>query len=113
MAERDEEKSLPKLVTELWDLVVTYAKQETVGPLQNLRRFVALGVLGSFLLSIGLVILVVAALRVMQTETGSHFRQNLSWIPYAIMIVVCFAIAGAAMAVWSKSRNPGPSKEVQ
>ena|SRR5437763_16613415 len=107
MAERDEEKSIPTLVAELKDLVVAYAKQETVGPLQNLRRFVIRGVLGSLCLGIGLVVLVIAALRVMQTETGSHLRQHLSWIPYAIMIVVCLTIAGAAMMAWARSNNPG------
>ena len=111
MAERDEEKSIPTLVAELKDLVVAYAKQETVDPVRNLGRFVAFGVAGSLLVGIGLVVLVVAALRVLQTETGSHLRQNLSWVPYAIMIVVCFALAGAAMAGWSRTRNR--SKEVQ
>ena len=111
MAERDEEKSLPTLVAELWELVKAYAKQETVDPVRNLGRFVAFGVAGSLVLGIGLVVLVVAALRVLQTETGSHLRQHLSWIPYAIMIVVCLALAGAAMAGWSRTRNRG--KEVQ
>src|SRR5438105_15587466 len=107
MATPDGDKSLPKDIVELWELVVAYFKQETVGPLKNLRRFVLLGVLGSFCLGIGLVVLVIAALRVMQAETGAHFRQNLSWVPYAIMIVVCLSIAGAAMAVWARSGNPG------
>ena len=103
----DGDRSLPKDIGELWELVVAYFKQETVEPLKNLRRFVLLGVLGSFCLGIGLVVLVVAALRVMQTQTGAHLRQNLSWIPYAIMIVVCLTVAGAAMAAWARSGNPG------
>ena len=111
MAERDEEKSLPTLARELWELVVAYAKQETVDPVRNLGRFVAFGVAGSLVLGIGLVVLVIAVLRVLQTETGSHLQQHLSWIPYAIMVVVCFAVVGASMAGWSRTRNRG--KEVQ
>ena len=71
----------------------------------------AFGVAGSLVLGIGLVVLVVAVLRILQTETASHLRQHLSWIPYAVMIVVCLTLAGAAMAGWSRTRNRG--KEVQ
>jgi hypothetical protein len=107
----EDQKSLPREITELWELVVAYAKQETVEPVRNLGRFVAFGLAGSLVLGLGLVLLVLAALRVLQTETGSHLQHHWSWLPYAIMFVVCLAIAGAAMAGWSRTRNRG--KEVQ
>lgn len=37
-----------------------------------------------------------AGLRALQTETGSTFTGNLSWLPYLIVIVVAGAIAGYA-----------------
>jgi hypothetical protein len=105
--ERDQDKSIPTLLRELWELVVAYAKQEAVEPVRNLGRFVAFGVAGSLVLGLGLVLLVLAGLRALQNETGSHFQGNWSWLPYVIMLVVSLVLAGAAMAGWSKSRPDG------
>jgi hypothetical protein len=76
---------LPQLVTELWELIVAYFKQETVVPLQQLGRWIAFGILGALLLGAGVILLAVAGLRALQEETGTTFTGNLSWIPYMIM----------------------------
>jgi hypothetical protein len=102
-----DDKSLPREVSELWQLVLAYFKQETIGPLGSLGRFIGYGVAGSIVGGFGLVLLVLGGLRLLQTETGSHFQGNLSWIPYVIMLVTCLVLAGAAMAGWSKSRPDG------
>ena len=107
MADRSDDKSIPTQIGELWRLVLAYFRQETVEPVRNLGRFVLFGVAGSLVLAFGLVLLVLAGLRVLQNETGGHLQGNLSWIPYVIMLVVCLALAGAAMAGWSKSRPGG------
>ncbi len=65
-------------------------------------------------LAIGLVILSVAFLRLLQTETGSTFSGNLSWVPYLICAVAVVLVA--AIAVRSVSRGQGrtadaPKKE--
>jgi hypothetical protein len=109
MAARGEERSLPTQIGELWRLVVAYFRQETVEPVRNLGRFVAFGVAGSLVLGLGVGLLILAVLRFFQTETGSTFTGNLSWVPYLIMLVVSLVLAGAAMAGWSMTR-PG-SKE--
>lgn len=88
------EKSVPALATDLWDLVRAYARQETVGPLRGIGRFVAFGLAGSLLLGIGLVLLAVGALRALQTETGTTFEGNWSWAPYLIVLAGCAAILG-------------------
>lgn len=100
------DKSLPALVGELWQLVVTYAKQETIVPIKGLGRFVAFGVAGSLLLALGLLLWVLAALRALQTETGSTFTGNLSWLPYVITLVGCAGVAVvAARAIGSHKRR--------
>lgn len=108
MAERrPNDKSIPNLAAELWDLVRAYAKQETVEPAKSLGRFVAFGVAGSVLLGLGTVLLVLAVLRVLQDETGSTFDGNWSWAPYLLTLVICAAVIGAALsAVRKKGTRP-------
>ncbi|MBV8387082.1 MAG: phage holin family protein [Acidimicrobiia bacterium] len=111
MADRGGDKSLPTQIGELWRLVLSYLRQETVEPVKNLGRFVAFGVAGSLLLGLGVGLLVLATLRFFQTETGSTFTGHLSWVPYIIMVVVSLVLAGAAMAGWNATRPS--SKEDQ
>lgn len=77
-------------------LAVDYAKQETLGPVKGLARFVAFGVTGSIALSVGVVVLLVALLRLLQTETGSTFGGKLSWLPYVITAGAALMVAGLA-----------------
>ena len=84
----DRQPPLPQVVAELWELVVAYFKQETLAPLQQLGRVVALGLAGAFLLGFGVICVTVGGLRLLQEETGSTFDGNWSWAPYAIMTVV-------------------------
>ncbi len=90
-------KGLPSLATELKDLVVTYAKQETIEPIKGLGRFLALGVAGSVVLANGLVLLVLALLRALQTETGGVFDGNLSFAPYLVTLVMCAIVLVLAL----------------
>jgi Putative Actinobacterial Holin-X, holin superfamily III len=93
---------LPQLVTELWELVVAYFKQETVVPLKQLGRYIALGIAGSLLLGLGVLFLALAGLRALQTETGDAFDGNWSWAPYAIVLG---GLLIAALITW-KARGP-------
>ncbi len=89
---------------EFADLVVAYAKQETLGPLRGLGRFVALGVSGSVALSLGLLLLLLALLRALQTETGSTFQGHLSWLPYVITAGAALTVLG--LSVWRITKTP-------
>lgn len=93
------EKSLPTLASELWELVRDYAKQQAVEPLKGVGRFLGYGLAGAVLLGTGLLLLAVGLLRALQTETGSRFQGNWSWVPYLIVLVVCGAVIG-----WAASR---------
>ena len=78
-------------------LAIAYLKQETLGPLSGLGRFLLYGIAGSLAIAVGTVILLVAVLRVLQTETGA-FHGNLSWVPYLIVLVLAAAII--ALSLW-------------
>lgn len=106
MAGKNSDASLPGDASELWEMVVTYAKQETIQPITSLGRFLAFGVAGSVLLSIGLVLFALAGLRALQTETGDTFDENLSWLPYLIVLVGAAVVAGLARrAIGAAKRN--------
>jgi len=113
MAARRDDKSIPTQIGELWRLVLAYFRQETVEPVRNLGRFVLFGALGSLVLGLGLGLLLLAALRVLQSETGSHLHGSLSWIPYLIVMVGALILAGASMAGWSRSRPSGKEDEIR
>jgi uncharacterized membrane protein len=89
----DDNKSLPTLATELWEMVLTYLKQETVEPIKAIGRFLAYGVAGAFAFALGLVLLLVAGLRLLQTETEDHFTGSLTWVPYAIVFAAAILVA--------------------
>ena len=91
------QKSLPTLALELKDLVVAYAKQETIVPIKALGRFVMWGVLGSAVLCIGLLLLSLGLLRALQVELDTTFDGSLAWVPYLITLVACGV--GAVLAV--------------
>ena len=93
------------LIGELRELVVTYAKQETVDPLRSLGRFLALGLAGAVLLGLGGVFLVVGTLRVLQEETGGAFDGNWSFVPYVITLAAAAVVVGVAAAVILRSKS--------
>jgi hypothetical protein len=90
--------------TDALQLVVEYVKQETLTPLKGLGRYLVFGIAGSLALCAGLVLLAVALLRALQTETGTTFAGNLSWLPY---VIVCFAaILVMGLAAWRITKGP-------
>jgi hypothetical protein len=92
-----EAKPIGEVASELWELTRTYAKQETVDPLKGVGRYLAYGVAGALLLGIGVILLMLSGLRALQTETGTWFTGNLSWIPYIIVLVVGAALIALAL----------------
>jgi uncharacterized BrkB/YihY/UPF0761 family membrane protein len=78
-------------INEAVELVKAYARQETLEPLRNAGRFLGFGLVGAFLLGIGLLLLLLAGLRVLQTETDA-FDGTWSFVPYLIVFVVAVLI---------------------
>ena len=102
----DAPKTIPEVATELWELTTSYAKQETLAPLKGLARYLGYGLAGSLMLGIGVVVLLLSGLRFLQTETGTVFSGNLSWIPYLIMVLVALVLL--ALATWRITKRKGP-----
>ena len=99
------QKSLPQVVSELWDLLKSYAKQETVEPFKGLGRFLMYGLPAALIGGIGFVLLMLAGLRALQTETGSTFTGNWSWAPYVITLVGGVIALAYAVSRISKSQK--------
>ncbi len=96
---QSEPKGVGGQVADLKDLVVGYAKQETVDPLKTLGRYLGYGIAGSVAIGGGLILLLLALLRGLQeltvfndpSPTGDSIW---SWTPYAITAAVGMLIAG-------------------
>ena len=100
-------------VRELKDLVVAYAKQETLEPLKGLGRYVGFGLAGALLMGTGIGFLAMGLLRALQENRGWAVHGNWSWVPYVIDVVILVAIAGLVWFVQSKrseknKRSPKP-----
>ena len=85
----------PQVAREFADMVVAYAKQETVTPLKSLGRSLAFGIAGACCVALGSLFALMAVLRVLQTETGTALDGNWSFVPYLAVVVV----AGVGVAI--------------
>lgn len=94
-----EPKSMPEVATELWGLTKDYARQETIEPLKGVGRYLGYGAAGALLLGMGVILLMLAGLRALQTETGDALDGSLSWAPYLIVLVVA-----GTLVLWALSR---------
>ena len=93
----DEKARLSDEVSDLLDTVKTYAVQETVGPLKGGFKAMVLGLAGVFCLGLGIIFILIAILRVLQTETDAFRGDLMSVLPYLIVLTV--ALAAIALAV--------------
>ncbi len=91
-----------------FQLTVDYIKQETVEPLKGLGRFLSMGIAGSFCLAFGILLILLGALRLLQTETGSALTGDWSWVPYAAVVILGIAVIG--VAAWRITAGPGQQK---
>jgi len=102
-----QEKSLATHVTELYELVLAYAKQETLDPVKSLGRFIGFGVAGSLACGLGAVIMLLGGLRALQTQTGTRLQGNWSWAPYLIAVAAGLVLIGLALLRITRRKGPG------
>ena len=95
-------------VGDIVDYVKAYAKQETVGPLKGAGQWLGYGAAAAFLLSIGVMLLLLGLLRLLQTEWTRSATGSLSWVAYLITLLV--AVVAIALAI-SRIKKATLSKE--
>lgn len=91
-------KTVPEATSELWELTKGYARQETIDPLRGVARYLIFGLAGALVLGIGVVLLMLAALRALQTQTGSALDGSLSWLPYLIVLAAGVVVGALALS---------------
>lgn len=102
MSNTAEDKSPIDTVGELKLMVVDYARQETVGPLQRLGRWTAFGVVGAIMVGIGLSYLAFGLLRYLQTlETFQGDTRNF----YPYLIAFGGLLVFVLIAFWAMTRK--------
>jgi hypothetical protein len=114
MAVPDKDKPVAKAdpadIGQVVDLVKQYVRQETIGPIKGAGRWLGRGAAGAVMIGTGCVLLVLAALRMIQTEYGRSFRgQWMSLVPYLIAFVISLAVMG--VAVWRITKKKTLQKE--
>lgn len=88
--------SLGETIRELWELLRSYARQETIDPLKGLGWYLAYGVPAALLTSLGLGLLLLGALRLLQSEGGRWLDAvgDSSPLPYLAVVVLVAAAGG-------------------
>ncbi len=89
-------------ITELRELVVGYAKQETVDPLKSLGRYLGWGIGGAVAIGLGWMFLMLGLLRALESIdwfNGPTQRDGWhgSWLMYVITIFVGIVIVAVSL----------------
>ena len=94
-------------VRDLWELVITYVKQETIDPVKGLGRYVGYGLAGSLAVGIASFLVLLGILRLLQDRTGDVFAGHLSFVPYLVAILGCALVAFLAIRAMNTDRREG------
>ena len=79
-------------IGELANLIVAYAKQETLDPIRGAGRWLAYGFAGVLSLIFGVAYLALGLLRLLQFEIFAN-ATTWSWVPYFIVMAICLMVA--------------------
>jgi hypothetical protein len=100
------QKSMGETFQELRELLVAYARQETVDPLNKLKQYLGWGIPGAFLLGLGTYLISLGILRGLQQfdNTASSWA---SMLPYLGSLAWLFLIVLLCARKISRSINHG------
>ena len=105
---KDDKGGLGRSGNDAVTLTIDYVKQETLGALRGIGKFMAWGVAGSAVIAVGVLLLLLGILRLLQDETGSALRGNWSWVPYLAVSLIGLGVAG--VAAWRITAGPAERK---
>lgn len=91
---------------ELQQMLVSYAKQETIDPLRSLGGYLAFGLAGAVFMFIGITFLALSALRFTQSSFDTF--DGGSWgslAPYGIALAVLFVMIGLLVAAFNRAKK--------
>ena len=98
------DKSVGEVFQELRDLLVTYARQETVEPLARLKHYLGFGIPGALVLTLGLYLVSLGILRGLEHLSWASVGFG-SLVPFlgaatflGIVVLVCVAKIRTSMA---------------
>jgi hypothetical protein len=90
-------------VNDLLETVKAYARQETIEPIRGGAKAAALGVAGVLFLGIGIIIILVATLRLLQTETTAFRGEWMALLPYLITFLAALACISVSLVFIRRS----------
>lgn len=96
------DKSPKETVDELKQLVVDYARQETVDPLKRLGMWAGFGIGGAMCFAIGSFLIGLGILRWLQQATWTEGQ--FSWAPYLIVFAILLVLMG--LCLMAMKRRP-------
>lgn len=100
------EKSVATLISELRDLIVSYVRQEVLGPLRGAGRYVARGLVGGLIGVVAGVFASVGLLRVAQTANVLDIDDGAwSWAVYAASGLACLMVGILFVAFGARTRR--------
>ena len=79
------------------DLVVSYAKQETIEPLRCAMRWILWGLASMAFICTGLVFLVLGVVRLSQDVLGESFQHSWSFVSYFVGVLACGVVVAFAL----------------
>lgn len=100
----------PTSVGDVVNLVKTYAQQETIGPIKNAGRWLAMGAAGALTLALGVILVLLGLLRLLQVEWDRSARGSLSWLAYVIVLVVAGIVIALAASRIKKDTLDKPRR---
>ena len=100
------QKSMGETFQELREVLVAYAKQETVEPLNKLKHYLGWGIPGALVLALGVYLISLGILRGLQhiSWTTSGFG---SLLPYGVSVLFLLLVIGLNARKAQKSMNEG------
>ncbi len=89
-------------IGEVVELVKTYVRQETLGPLKGIGRWLGAGIGGAIAWGIGLFFVVLGVLRLLQTEAADTFDGAKAILPYVITLAALLVVTAVVVTRMNK-----------